>query len=77
MAAVEYDLQEYNDAPDYQWQDSYDADNFAQDIDQYNDLFFRHLRRAVCHRIDPLLDPRVGGCTSVPEAHPPARQLGD
>lgn len=55
-----YDEGIYDDLPEYKWDASFDANDFAESIDYYNDQLFGWLREIICNKLD--IPRRTTGC---------------
>ncbi|KAI9760700.1 MAG: hypothetical protein M1840_002348 [Geoglossum simile] len=51
LASTAYDSDMYDDLPEYRWDDSFDTQDFAAEIDVHNDELFGVLRENVCDRL--------------------------
>lgn len=60
FASLTYDPESYDDMPTYPWNKDLDLNNFAREIDYYNDNLFNSLKKAICQKLG--INDRRGGC---------------
>lgn len=60
FASLTYDPESYDDMPTYSWDKYLNLDDFARQIDSYNDNLFHALKQAICQKLG--INERRGGC---------------
>ncbi len=63
FSSTVYDEDEYNDVPEYKWDNTFDALAFAREIEQHNNTLFENLKQGVCEQLQ--LPLQRTGCKSI------------